>query len=435
MKHGLTVSVGKAISQVAGLVSLAILTRQLGPSLFGVLALIRTVAMVTEAYANFNTWQAILKYGSDAIAAGNRVNVQRVIKLAMVIDVTTAAIAAVVIVGIAFLVPSAFGWSMHESLLCSAYALTVLTRVAGTCDGIYRLCNAYRTQAIGDVLQATAPMLAIVGAASLKLGFDGAVIALIIGEVTGNIIDMAMSFYVAAQHGYGGWSRTSLAGIRATFPGIRHFIVATNVQLTVKKTQVELDMIVVGSMLGRAASGLFKVVKQLGRAPSLVFMPFEQVLFAELAQRAAEKDYRGFRSLLRKFSAVVFLGAVGIWVVVAVISRPIVEVLAGEQFVAAVPALRIYLLAMAMSVAATPTQRALIALGRPGTLLAFDLAALAVSLVTTIAGAYYWGIEGVAAAVLLHKVMQLVWASWLVGHVIRKQRSAATVPQPVPAQA
>ena len=54
MRYGLTVSAGKAIGQVAGLASFAVLTRQLGVELFGVLALIRTVAAVTEAYANFN---------------------------------------------------------------------------------------------------------------------------------------------------------------------------------------------------------------------------------------------------------------------------------------------------------------------------------------------------------------------------------------------
>jgi O-antigen/teichoic acid export membrane protein len=425
MKHGLTVSAGKAISQVAGLVSLALLTRQLGKELFGVLALIRTVAMVTEAYANFNTWQAILKYGTEAVAAGRRDHVDRIIKLSMLIDVATAVLAAAVVVAIAFVLPSVFGWSHHESALCALYALTVLTRVAGTCDGIFRLCNAYRTQAIGDILQAMMPMIAVVVATSLHAGLDGAVIALIVGEVAGNVIDMAIAFYVAAQHGYGGWRRSSLIGVRAIFPGIRHFIFATNAQLTVKKTQVELDMIVVGAMLGRAASGLFKVVKQFGRAPSLVFMPFEQVLFAELAHRAATRDYDGFRRLLRRFTALVFLGAFGIWAVAAMLADPLVHALAGADFAAAVPALRIYLLAMAMSVAATPTQRALIALGRPGTLLAFDLVALGALAATSVAGAYYWDIAGVAGAVLIHKTMQLAWSSWLVARVLRQQRSLA----------
>jgi O-antigen/teichoic acid export membrane protein len=433
MKHGLTVSTGKAISQAINLLSVAILTRQLGPELFGVLALIRTVAAVTEAYANFNTWQTVIKYGTEAMAAKRTDEVKRIIKLSMAIDVVTAAIAAAVIVGISFVIPAAFGWSHRESLLCALYSVTVLTRVAGTSDGIFRICNAYRAQAVGDILATALPTLAVIIATLLHVGLGGAVIALICGEVVGNLVDMGISFYVAARHGFSGWRHTSLTGIRARHPGILRFMLATNGQLTVKKTQVELDMIVVGAMLGRFASGLFKLVKQLGRIPSLVFMPFEQVLFAELSHRAAASDYIGFRRLQRRFTALVFVGALAMWALAALIAEPLVRVIANDDFIAAVPALRVYLLAMAISVASTPTQRALVALGRPGSLLAFDFATLILLFVTTISGVYLWGIEGVAAAVLLHKLTQLTWSSWLVARVLRQRIRHAAAQPPAPA--
>ncbi len=425
MKHGLTVSTGKAIGQVASLASVAVLTRELGPEQFGVLALIRTVASITEAYANFNTWQAVIRYGAAAMAAGKNDDLKKIIKLAMLIDVATALLAAVVIVVLAFVLPSAFGWSSHESLLCALYALTVMTRVAGTSDGIFRICRAYRTQAAGDILQAIAPMVAVIIAALLHAGLDGAFIALICGEIVGNVLDMSISFSVAAKHGFGGWRRASLVGVRERFPGILHFILATNGQLTVKKTQNELDMIVVGSMLGRFASGLFKLVKQIGKIPGLVFMPFEQVVFAELSHCAAAHDYDGFQRLLRRFTGIVLLGALGLWATAALMASPLVHLVAGTRFLDAVPALRIYLLAMAFSVVNAPTQRALIALGRPGTVLAFDLAALAILITTTIIGAYFWGLTGVAGAVLLHKLTQLTWSTLMVSRVVRQQRSAA----------
>ena len=425
VKHGLTVSMGKALGQAASLVSVGVLTRELGPEQFGVLAVIRTVATVTEAYANFNTWQAVIRYGAAAIAGGRRTDVERIIKLAMVIDVVTAALAAIVIAGIAFLIPRVFGWSWHESVLCAFYALTVLSRTAGTCDGIYRICDAYRTQAIGDTLQATAPMVAVIIAAVMHGGLDGAMIALICGEVVGNVIDMGFAFYVAAQHGYGGWRRASLAGVRTRFPGILHFILATNGQLTVRKTQGELDMIIVGSMLGRAASGLFKLVKQLGKIPGLVFMPFEQVLFAELSRSAAAHDYVAFRRLLRRFTAVVLLGSLALWGVASLLAGPLVHIIAGARFAAVVPAFRIYLLGMAFLVVNAPTQRALIALGRPGVVLLSDLVTLAILLALAILGATLWGITGVAAAVAVHKLVQVSWSTLLVARVLRQEATAA----------
>jgi O-antigen/teichoic acid export membrane protein len=433
MKSGTLIAGSKALGQLAGLASVAVLTRQLGPELFGVFALIRTVAAMAEAYSNFNTWQAVIKYGMEAIAAQRTQDVKRVIKLAMWIDVSTAAIATVVIAGLAFAIPGAFGWSTHEAALCALYGLTVLTRAAGTCDGIFRLCDAYRAQAIAGVLQSIAPMVAVIAAALLHSGLDGAVLAMVIGEIAGNAIDMVTSFWIAAKKGYGGWWKVSLVGFRESFPGVTRFMLATNGQLTVKKTQNELDMLVVGTMLGSYSSGLFKLVKQLGRIPAYVFMPFEQVLFAELSKSAAAGDYRGFKRLLRRFTAIVLLGGLATWVVVAIAADPVVHVVAGEKFLGAVPALRIYMLAMVVAIVAVPTQRALIALGRPGTLLIFDLGTLAALFATAIGGAYGWDITGVAAAVLVHKLIQLAWSTWLVARVVKQRRARDPGPPLEPA--
>jgi O-antigen/teichoic acid export membrane protein len=421
-RYGAAVVLGRGLSSLASLVTMALLTRQLGPELFGVLALIRTVTTITEAYANFNTWQAIIKYGSEAVAIGRRDDVKRIIKLAVLIDVITAAIAAAVIAALAFVVPSAFGWSDKEALLCALYAITVLTRVAGASDGVFRICDAYRVQAFATIAGAIAPAIATIIAVVLDSSLGGCIIALIVGETIGNAVVMITSFWVAAAHGFGGWMKTSLVGVTEAFPGIRHFMLATNAQLTVKKTQTELDMVVVGAMVGTYASGLFKVVKQLGSLPGRVFMPFEQVLFTELSRLQATGSLASFARVLRRFAVTALLGSLVLWAISAVLADPVIRLVAGPKFVEAVPAFRIYLLAMVLSVANAPQQRALVALGRPGTLFVFDLATLAVLFATVISGAYMWGLVGASVAILIHKALQLTWSSWLVARVIRELR-------------
>jgi O-antigen/teichoic acid export membrane protein len=65
-------------------------------------------------------------------------------------------------------------------------------------------------------------------------------------------------------------------------------------------------------------------------------------------------------------------------------------------------------------VANAPVQRALVALGRPGTLFLFDLASFGVLFVAAVVGAREWGLVGVALAVAAHKAVQLAWSTWLV---------------------
>lgn len=420
-KFGLPVTLGKAMTSIASLVQLSLLAHHLGLVEFGVLALIRVVVSIVDQYSNFNTWQAVVKYGTEAMARACTRDVCKIIKLAVWIDFITAVIATLVVVGLALIVPHAFSWNAHEALLCALYAVTLITRLPGASDGIFRICDAYRAQAIVSAIGAFAMTVSIGVAVWFDASFDGCVCALVIGEVISNLLITLCGFWVAKRSSYGAWWSVELSGYRTTFPGILRFLLATSGQLTVKKTQTELDMVVVGSMLGTAASGLFRVVKQFGTIPGRVFMPFEQVLFTELARHAAERDYLGFRQLLRRAVGLAILGSLGVWIVTAVLAGPIIRLVAGSDFLPAVWPLRWYLLAMVLVIANAPTQRALVALGRPGVLFFMDLVTLGVLVAMIVSGAMLYGLVGVTVAVLLHKVLQLSWTSWLVERTLAER--------------
>lgn len=419
------VALGKFVSSFAGLITLALLARHLGPSPFGVIAVLRAVVLVVDQYANFNTWQAVVKYGTEAIAAERPRDVDRLIKLSTMIDFVSATAGVGVLAVLALVTPAAFGWTAEQGFLCVFYGLTLVTRVAGTSDGIFRLCDAYRAQAIVTTFSAFVLTGTVAVAVFLEASLSRCVVALVAGEVIGNIAITLAAYWVARKHGYGAWMQSSLKGARDLFPGIVRFLLATNGQLTVKKTTTELDTFVVGAMLGTVASGWFRVVKQLSGIPGRIFMPFEQVLFTELARASASSDYVGFTRLLRRFTLIVGVGSLLLWAGAAVVAEPLIRVIAGDEFVGAAPAFRWYMLAIALVVVSSTVQRAVVALGRPGLLFAFELGSLGVLVVTTLLGALHAGLVGVAAGVVLHKIVQLAWTVWLVRRVLREKQRAS----------
>jgi O-antigen/teichoic acid export membrane protein len=421
VKYGIPAAVGKLVMSLAGLVTMALLAHHLGAVAFGVVAMIRTFVGIVEQYANFNTWQAIIKFGTEAIATERTADVKRIIKLGVVIDLATAGIAAVVIAGVAFAVPTAFDWSTTEAAACAFYGVTVVTRVVGASDGIFRICDAYRAQAISSSISACALMAATAIAVALDANFTGCVVSLVIGEVVGNVVITLSSFKVARDRGYGGWHKATLAGTRTVFPGILRFMLATNGQLTVKKTSSELDMMIVGVMLGKASAGLFRVIKQLGTIPGRIFMPFEQVVFTELARAAAAHDYRTFMRLLRRFSALVAIGSFVVWIIAALASEPLIVLVAGDEFAPAASGFRWYLFAMVLLIANAPILRALVALGRPGTLFWFELATLAILAVSLVLGARAYGLVGVGVAVVIHRALQLAWSVATVTQIVHER--------------
>ncbi len=422
-KYGVPAAAGKFINAISGLITMAVLARYLGPGPFGVIALFRTVVTVVDLYANFNTWQALIKYGTEAIAAQRPDDVKRMIKLAFLIDVTTAIIGAFVVFGLTLIIPDQFGWSADEAVLCAIYGLTLVSKVSGTTDGIFRICDAYRVQAVIAGIGAVLSTAAVVIAVALDASFEGCVIALVAAEIASNIATTITSIWVANQAGYRGWMKTTLAGLRTTFPGIVRFFVATNAQLTVKTTQGEIDMLVIGSMLGKEAAGLFRVVKQLGTIPGRVFLPFEIVLFTELARCSANHDYAGFRRLLLRAVAIAGVGSLLIWIVAATFAGPLIELVAGPAFSSVAPAFRWYLLGMVVQVCGTTVMRSMIALGRPGTAFLFDAASLVVLIVAVLFGAHHLGLVGVAMAIVLHKAVQLAWSTSVVWRLLRSHEA------------
>lgn len=430
VRYGLPIAIGKFLSAFAGVVTLGLLARHLGPVQFGVIAVMRTVVGLVDQYANFNTWQAVVRYGTEATARERKQDVAQIFKVAVSIDLVTGLLGLLVIAGLAFLIPSSFGWTYHQAALCALYGLTIVTRVAGASDGMFRICDAYRAQAISSTAGAVAMTIAVAIAVAVGAGFDGCVIALIAGEVMSNLFVTLTSFWVVHQAGFAGWLRAPLRGARTRFPGLVRFLLATNGQLTVRKTNSEVDMLIVGAMLGRAPAGFFRVIKQIATIPGRVFLPFEQVLFTELARAIAAVDYRALRRLLRRFAAIVLMGSLLIWAVAAVFARPTVELVAGAEYSAAAGPLRWYLLAMVIGVAATPVQRALIALDRPGTLFLFDLATLPALVGGIVLGAYYADLIGVSIAMLAHRLLQLAWATWIVDRVVREKQTAGAPPAP-----
>ncbi len=427
VKFGLPVTIGKAATSVAGLIVLALLARHLGPELFGVLAVMRTFVTVVDQYANFNTAQALIKFGSDAMMSNRPRDVERMIKLAVVVDAATETLAFIVIAGLALVIPHVFSWTHAQGLLCVIYAFTIVTRVTGASDGIFRICDAYRAAAIATAVGSAATVIAIAVAVALDASFGGCVVASMVGEVVSNLIVTVASLRVARRAGYGGWWRAPLRGVRATFPGIVRFMVATNAQLSVKRTHNELDTLVVGSMLGKIPSGLFKVVKQLATIPGRTFLPFEQVLFTELARLSAADDDTVFSRVLHRFTMLVLVGSLAIWAVIAIIAEPVIRTVAGAEFIGAAPAFRWYLLAMVLNVANTPVQRAVVALGRPGTLFLFDSATLVFLAGAVVAGAKLYGLVGVSIAVVLHKLVQMAWSHWLVARILRGRAAARII--------
>jgi O-antigen/teichoic acid export membrane protein len=196
----------------------------------------------------------------------------------------------------------------------------------------------------------------------------------------------------------------------------------------------ELDVLLVGGVLGHAAAGLYKVVKQCSNICHDLIGPLHDALYPELNRAWARREERTLAALMARASLAAGGATASIWAGFALLGRPFLELVFGAAYVGAHPALVWYLLAVTAAAAAMPLGATLLTMGRPDAVMwtnalsaGLYLPAL-VWLLRTVglpgAGIAYLGYYGVWSLSLAARV----WAGWPRGRWTR-----AAAPALIPA--
>ena len=70
-KNAGTLLSGNMIAWILGLITFAITARILGPTQFGIFVLITTYVTIVDKILNFQSWQALIKYGAEVLEKKN----------------------------------------------------------------------------------------------------------------------------------------------------------------------------------------------------------------------------------------------------------------------------------------------------------------------------------------------------------------------------
>src|SRR5512140_3399038 len=92
---------GDTVSSVLGVLTFAITARALGAEKLGMLVLIDAYVRIVDKLVNFQSWQFMIKYGSDTLATKNSSGFKALVKLGTIVDACTAVIGCAISVALA----------------------------------------------------------------------------------------------------------------------------------------------------------------------------------------------------------------------------------------------------------------------------------------------------------------------------------------------
>ena len=297
-KNAGTLLSGNMIAWILGLITFAITARILGPTQFGIFVLITTYVTIVDKILNFQSWQALIKYGAEVLEKKNNDSFKSIVKFCTLLDVATAVLGTIVSIMAASWVGQWLSWESETVLMAAIYGFVILFNISGTPTGILRLFNRFRLFAVQNIVTATIKFVGI-----LIIYFTGAslwfvLILWMITTILGQLLLFGLGWRELHKRGF---ERTSMAPIRdisTQHPGIWEFVLTTNLNSSIRLGSRELDTMLVGGFVGVEGAGLYKIAKQIAAIPAMLSDPLYQVIYPDLSRLWARGEIKTFKQLL-----------------------------------------------------------------------------------------------------------------------------------------
>ncbi len=302
------------IAWILGLTTFVLMARVLGPSQFGLFTLIISYVTLVDGVVNFQSWQAMIKYGGDALENKNINRFKGVVKFCTLIDVLTAIVGTITAILIVSIIGSWLSWNNDTVNMATFYSLTILFNLSGTPTGVLRLFNKFRLFAIIHIITATVKLTGIAIIFYLNIDLWTVISLYITTTIIGQILLFSLGWRELQIQGYTGVFKVPLKEINSLNPGIFNFVLTTNLTGSVGLGRKEVDTLIIGGIAGAEGAGLYKVAKQLASIPAMCSDSLYQSIYPELSKLWAKKEILAFKKLIIRSGLIAGASATFIWI-------------------------------------------------------------------------------------------------------------------------
>jgi O-antigen/teichoic acid export membrane protein len=362
LRNASYLGIAKLLAAPLGLVAMASAGRGLSPTAFGLLMVIHAYAAGAGALAKFQTWQLIIRYGAPALIEGDEGTACRAIQFAFGLDIASGIVGMAVAMTVLYFVGSGLRLTGEAWTIAILYCTLIPTMTSATPTGVLRLFD--RFDLIG-IQQLITPILRAVGAVlsySLHLGFAGFVVAWYVADLIGDLATWLLAAMELKRRSllHALWPRPFVNSVG--LPGAWSFAWTTNVGHSVYAAWGPLSNLIVASLLGPAAAGVYKIASSLLDSTSKPADLLERGFYPE-AMRLDPSTKAPWRLGLRS-GAVAGMIAIIMVLIVAIGGKPLIKLVFGQKYLNAYDLLQVMAWSLVVSMATFPLASLLYMVGR-----------------------------------------------------------------------
>jgi len=397
---------GKGAAGLLSLAYLAIAARSLGPHDMGVLVLAHAYAMTIAGIARFQSWQAVIRFGTPMIGAENGDALfKRLIRYTARIDALSAAIGVALALLAAPFAARWFSWEADVLNLVYAYAIAVPFLMGATPTGILRLFGKFKT--LG--LQMTVlPAVRFVGAIAAMIAGGGVEAFLIVWIVSA--FANGVSLWVL------GWRELHKRSLQPALHGKADmpsnpewlpFMLKTNGVSTLDLVNESVPVLLVGGIAGSAAASFFQLAQNVTNLLAHPTNMLNHATFPELARMEAEEGHAKMVRTAAKSAAFATAAAIPLIAAIIIFREQIAVLIGGADFKPAATIIAGMALYQIIRIATVVFESAAVARGKAGAALVAQLLGAAGLVGAMVALLPALGVIAAAIALAIGRVLML----------------------------
>ncbi len=397
LKNSGYLAVSRGIAGVCSIATLALAGRGLGVLLFGMLILITSYTKAASGVAKFQSWQLIVRYGGQGLAAGDPEQFKSSTGFAAALDILSGVIGMIIAV---LLLPFIAGWAGIDRQywwLAMFYCTLLPTMGAASPNGVLRTLDRFDLISWSSTLTpiSRAMLAAVAFLADAPLAIYVAI--WFITDLAGDMYQWFLAWRELRRHGLH-------AGIRPTLkptdlPGAWRFAIQINLAVGVQTIWGPIARLAVGGLLGPVGAALFRIASSLADGAQKPADLLGKAFYPEIV-RMDLKSKKPWKLMIRGAVLATGIAALGI-LILLVGGKPLISLLFGKAFLGAYDPLLVLMLVPVLGVLSFPLAPMLYALGKAGGPLRAKLVASIVFFLSLAPLSLSLGVVGAAVAFVL----------------------------------
>ena len=393
VRRRVATALGSYGSTVLGIAGTVLAARLLGSDDFGRLTLVVGTVGLFQLLLDLTSEEALVKFGFRFVERGDWGRFRRLLEAALAVKAASALAAGALIAALAPVLDRVFDTELTVPLLVAS-VLPLLYSVEGTAAAALVLRSRYDVRAWLLAVSTAIRLVAIAYAA--RYGVTETVVALVIGQLVATAGVGAVGFVAVRR-----FPRAAAAPLAESRREIVRFVLQSSLGTGVVSLRSWLTPLVLGVVSDVRQVGWFRAAQAPQQGFAALSSPVRLILLTEQTRDWERGRGAAVFASVRRYSlaaaALVALAVPLFWWLMP----DLVRIVLGEDFVAAVDAARLILLAAAIQLVYGWTKSFPVSIGRPNLRLVAHGVETAVLVPLLVPLGSEWGATGAAAAVLV----------------------------------